>query len=1210
MLRLDADGYAPTGTDTTGDEDLGGLLLRPAAMKKGRVTANGKPVAKAIVHASRNGRLDVKTDEEGRYSLPDPAVWSPAITVVHPDYATFTLDQGQNGPAVSLDVKLTTGITVRGRVLGPDGKTGAKASLFVDGIPAGESGDDGSFTLSRLPATWKELRASSGDLVARAGRSASGTLRLTRAITLRGTVLDVKSGVPVPEAFVWVQPGDDYSMRSAVITDARGKYSVPAMLPGIYTLSIAHPSYGSANMRHALTAATQEKNFYVQRTARVTGFVTDDERRPVGAATIRVTPRSRNYYASEMPAVQVSAPDGRYSTRVTAWTIEAGDLDVSASRSGYATSPAGPHTVTYGETKRVDLTLSAGVAFRGRVTNAEGEPLRGVAVATVEVINNMTYQQFWGNWSELPVTDADGKFSIRLKPGTYAAFFHVEGFAPRKVGDVKVAAASDPIEVKLDPAASISGRVVSASGEALADYDVSVFVDGPRIQVKTDTAGRFVLNGLPEQVIGVNVSDPEQKLNVQRQIKAPAENVTIEMLPVVRVSGRVVAKGGAAVTDYEIDVTEPQQGEMYWGSSERPQQVHDSEGQFTIEQVAVRPSDLSVRAPGYVQARVPLQLVQGKDVENVEITLDRAGSVRGRVTNASGAPVDRVWVGPEGPASQRRNDYIVTDGNGEYSIDTVPLGDAVISFSKRGYVAVKKPVVIDGGEVRLDVQLSTGKTLNGRVVSSDGAPVAEATVYASTPANDGSGGSVTSDASGRFHLEGLAAGIFTVRASRKGFVDGTVENVNIETAGDITVTLAAGATITGKVVGMDASRFREVIIIANGAERGARATASPDSAGNYRMEGAPTGKIGMRAVARGGNSRVSDLVEIETENGGTYKIDLEFKAHNTVRGRVSRRGVPLRSGHISFGGKVVRSGGAAAIDEQGNYELEGVPSDDYDVMVRDYDSNFNYLTTRTITQSQTLDIDMNPATITGRIVNDATDEPIADADVVLELPSSEYSWLKPAGRSATDGRVLIENVPAGTYDLRVSREGFASHLATQTIGEGANVVLQLRLKPSEGLVLRVIDARTGQPVSGWIAARTSNGAVAWSGWASSRPDGSVVVPVPPGSYRLNVIVRGLASTYVTASSPGTHALQLRPGGILDIASRGGTVRGRIATSDGSTYNTEATSLSGEFRVMDGTRVTDIAAGSYMLQLLDAAGNVTKSVPFEIHEGQVTKVTAN
>lgn len=1205
VVSITRTGFAPVFVQATGDQDVGGVLLRPAAIKSGRVTANGKAVAGARLYFFDGlSGITIETDERGNYAVPDPAMWQPSVHAVHGGYALYQDNAGLSG-TLRLDIALREGVVLRGKVLDATGRTGAKAELFVDGVAAGATADDGSFDLRHVAAQWQQLKAVAGSALAQGGRGNVSTLRLAKPVTLRGSVFDAKTRLPLAGALVTLTTDPTFqAIGPTTISDAKGQFSLQT-LPGSYSIRVEHAGYSQfLKTQFNVLATSPLLRAHLQRNARFIGRITSsDDRQPVAGARPRPMATSRNaFYFDRLPFV--SAIDGRYSVDVPQWILNFGDVEVEVTKRGYALAKDGPHTLTAGEEKRVDILLSRGKTLKGRVVDTNGAPVPRVTVAAVELVGRANAQPWYVRWTEEPTTDAEGEFTLQLRPGRYDVFFHHPGYAPKRVSSIDLTGVPTDLEVKLDQAVAISGRVVTARGEPVADLRVGVSVDGPEVSTRTAVDGTFLLAGLPSGKFSISIVSDDGSVEEDRMMKAPSENVTIELTPTVRVSGRVTTKEGDPVTDFTTS-TAPPENNNSWHAPGTPQAFHDPEGRFVLERVPVRPTELAVRAPGFAQARVALQLENEKNVTGVEVKLERAGSVTGRVTDASGAPIAGARALIPSTGSYGITMSAATDADGEYTLDAVPLGETTLEFMKHGYLPVKRLVTIEPRETRIDIRLETGKILTGRVVTETGAPVSEAQVYAQTASTGGRGTNAMTDASGRFRLEGLGSGIYALRASKRGLLDAILETVDVDTAGDLTLTLRAGATVTGRILGIDVSNVQARALRVGIAGSGYQANGSIDPNGTYRVDGAPLGKVGVRAFVQG---RTSELAEIETSNGGVYTVDLEFKDHNTVRGRVTRNGAPLRGGHIAFrarGG--VRFGTTSAIGDDGTYEIKGVPNGDYNITVANITVGADYVITRTITQSQTIDINMRPASVAVRVVDDVSGDPIPNAGLSLHPHDTAQGTNRPEGITGADGRVVLENLSPGGYDVRVTREGFAAHLAGRTLTEGSIDEFEVRLTRSEGFRLTLIDARTGQPVTGAITVRTPSGAIVYNDYyGDSRPDGSLLLPLAPGSYRINVFSPGLGNAYVTATSPGAQQVTLRPGGTLEFETSG-AVPVRLRSSDGAIYHMAPNETAPFHVVLDGVRYTDVAPGAYIVEVVDPNGSVTKSERVEIREGQITKV---
>lgn len=1214
IAQLTAPGYAPASFRTNGMEDVAGIALRAAPPKGGRVTANGAPVANAtLLFTSDSGAmLVVRSDEEGKYSIPDPAQWRPGVTVVHPHFTRLTVPSISPRRPIDLDLKLHPGVALRGRVVSTDGKNGAKAQLAVDGIPFGESNDDGTFALAHVPGNWRELRATSGSLAAQAGRGNAETLRLAPALAFSGSVVDAKTRVPLAGANVILRATAFSSDALAeAVTDEKGRFTIAPLLAGNAVLNVSSAGYVSSVGPQSITASMAPKTIYLRRDARISGRIVDEERHPVAGARVTFS-RPNVYFASE-DLTRVSAPDGRYAYRLL--SADGGDLTLVATKRGYANAAVHGQKFVSGDDKRVDFELTRGIPVSGQVFDADGNPVRDVAVTASEVTEPRFNAPAPDSRDALR-TDAEGKFVLQLRPATYNLYYAADGFVPKVMKQVKVEAAMEPLRVDLQRAVAIRGRVVYDDGEPGASLDVYAYVDGFPAETRTDATGAFVLDGLPPKSLSVSVSSEDGAVMEDRRVTAPADDVLIELTPAVRVSGRVLAAANQrAVTDYQIEIRAPQQGGgAYYGGLSTERSVHDSEGKFVLERVFVRPAELVVSAPGFTPSTVALALEKGKNLSDLEVTLAPGSRVSGRVTTQTGAPADRVrvsWAGAD-RSGWSSEDAIFTDANGEYAIDGIPYGEATLLFNKSGLVPARKTVTVDAADTRVDVQLAAGKSLPGRVVMDDGTPVSGARINAYSPGGMAGVSSAMSDEAGRFTLEGLASAVYRVTAEKRGIPVLNLPEVDVAQLSELTLTFPTGAVITGRILGLAPEQYPNVMIAASDPVAQASAMGSPDANGNYRIEGAPIGNIRVRAVLRGGDrSRASEFVDLVTQARGSYKADLEFLEHNTLRGRVTRYGVPVRGGTIIFVPKVPpRNGGSASIADDGQYEVQGVRSGEATVIVTSFAENYRYVTTANVTRSGTMDFDLKPATLTGMVVDDASDQPLAGAAIVLEPadPSVE-EFGNPSGKTGADGRFVIANVAPGTYRLQASQEGYANQVLERTIGEGANVDVTLRLTPAAGVTLRLTDARTGQPIGAMVTAYGDDGSIVWQGSPQLKGDGSSRLPLAPGRYRASISLWGMGTIYTTLTSPGTQSASLRAGSRVQVENGSSVAyRSIVLAADGSVYDATPYTATPETLLGPGTTwLPDFAAGTYTLQLLDSRGAVAKSIPFVVREGEITRV---
>src|SRR5579862_1917347 len=113
-----------------------------------------------------------------------------------------------------------------------------------------------------------------------------------------------------------------------------------------------------------------------------------------------------------------------------------------------------------------------------------------------------------------------------------------------------------------------------------------------------------------------------------------------------------------------------------------------------------------------------------------------AARLKGRVVDQSGVPVPKttVQLSQKDPSSARpRSVYIeVSDSNGKFSFDSIPVADFDLSAKRPGYLPPENPtrVTLTAGTATTEVQIIMGRLgfISGRVTDEDGDPVFHARV--------------------------------------------------------------------------------------------------------------------------------------------------------------------------------------------------------------------------------------------------------------------------------------------------------------------------------------------------------------------------------------------------------------------------------------------------------------------------------------------------
>ncbi len=1160
-----ARGAIPGVWDTANPEDGDGgeTALRKGATLSGRVVdGGGHPVTDAeVLHP---GGIDsVRTDADGKFVLEGVAESGNDVTVRKPGYATAKVVDLRGGAATT--VVLRAGLPLSGVVLAADGKTPVKGAIVRverKGTPTfAETDSEGRFAVRELEPGRVLVAADGGE---RGIREVTGvaiprppdtllTIVLAPAAELRGRVFDVATRKPVAGAFV-----DAVSGRRYLWTRSRadGSFTVSPAPSGDWVLGAVAARYVQTTRRLARAERTDKPlEIFLRAGVTISGRVTDDQRRPVAAASVRIVESvawGSGGFGGISPApagaMTITATDGTFTLRRVP-PVET--LRLVVIHPDFEPASVGDLGLKPGETRAgVGIALRRGAVLTGVATAGEA-PLAGVQVSVTmgRSRRGASPRSLAGpEWSwPHATTGTDGRFRIGgLAPGEYTVTASKTGYASDSRPGIVIAEGRgpQPLVFALGPEAIIAGSVRGKRGTGIAGQRVAAINEGSRSlggTAETLADGTFRIEGLKPGVTYtvalLSGSSPQQK-----SVVAPAEGVEMTTEGTGRVEGRVIDADGRPMTDFQVTVQNDESSSGYSYVDPVKQDVSSDAGEFVVENAPAVVLEVRIVARGYQPARAGgIAVEEGQTRSGVEIKLSRGATLHGRVVEAkSGRPVPDVEVVAESATSLRA----ATDADGAFSIDGLPPGKVRVKANCPEYASTSEIAEVreDGGTVEL--KLSNGASVSAVVVSTAGEPQAGAEASLAQVGQNPyyNGTKAIAGPDGRVLFSHLSPGRYTLTAGTAGRrakpVDVALEADQVRD--DLRAVIGGGATVFVTVTGLSPDDRRQVSV-------------NVSSRGNYTAATElPDGRFEARDVAAGQAQALAGVGAPMDSNGrfvrravtvpedGTVDVELPFEAGFTLTVHVLRDGQPVDGANV-YASPAIReasTAGYGTTDSSGSCRLTGLKGGTYNVTVQSMvigsaapDQKID------LNGDQTLEFVLPAGNLAGRVVGSGSGQPLADVQVQTRTMSADgTSGITHDATTDSSGRFRLTGLEAGPISLTAQKRGFL--VETRTVTADTDQDLVIELARGDGLDVTGRDGLLGTPLETFTA-RVFDGAGAELPTSYVLLDSAGVGEIPslkPGSYSIIAASRGFAPvTYDGVPVPGPAlAVRLTPGGTLDI----------------------------------------------------------------------------
>ncbi|MBI4880744.1 MAG: carboxypeptidase regulatory-like domain-containing protein [Planctomycetes bacterium] len=822
-----------------------------------------------------------------------------------------------------------------------------------------------------------------------------------------------------------------------------------------------------------------------------------------------------------------------------------------------------------------ELMLRDALTWRGLVADeATGQPLEGARVSSFERNGDLSIFQHvvtttdaLGRFELAGVPAAADLFGLRVSRREYATYM-------RRL-EPSVVERNEDLFVPLKRACSVAGVVRSRQGEPLAGVWVQVHQDGTFDLVdytQTDAAGRFAIEFVaPGERYALVGSGKGYYIAIQEGVEicsVSEHEILLDPLPSLR--GRVL------VDDYPLQQGVARVFQEDPAGNRLVDAVADvapATGDFEFAFLDAGRYVLDVSASGHAPVRVANVPVQNEaDVNTIEVTLQRGASLRGAVfvkgTRQAiiGAKVtlgdevqDGRVLGPLPEASTA-----VTDGNGDYLLENVPVGTARKLFVDHPDYSVGTAVLfLEEGSLsaRLDVELTRAclvtatvtDELGRRFMSIDG------TAYTS----EGERRS-TWDSSGVLRFDRLPPGSTTIQV---GVLSGTRAdlrdrrmNQRFELAEgetrSLTFSLAGGARIHGRLIGPASSPlFRRLWVVSALLERPDLFdhTSSPDHHGYYVLSGIAPGRrvVFVEPADAGTGFRVSRTVDLLP--GSDIELDFPLPLSGMQGTVAARGGGPVVGALIQMLPRDPAASAAAETpyplrletrsNESGAYEIVGAQPGSYAFSVKAAgfacEEGMIQIADEEAVVQQNIVLEKEARLEV--VLSDRAGSPVLSTACTVERADGASLQPLRALPELLPDRLVFEGAATALYRARVRAEGFFPAEQTASCTSGTTTTLPITLRRPGSLVIRlvspaalpaaqvaldVLDLQTGARAADWIAAglvtsSTSSSATDLDGEIrlDGLPEGRFRISAPGASKEIDVLPGAVTGPVTLQQAP-------------------------------------------------------------------------------------------
>ena len=528
----------------------------------------------------------------------------------------------------------------------------------------------------------------------------------------------------------------------------------------------------------------------------------------------------------------------------------------------------------------------------------------------------------------------------------------------------------------------------------------------------------------------------------------------------------------------------------------------------------------------------------------------------------------------------------MTDGDGNFSMFSVPQGTHTIRYTADGYVSVMKEGALLHSEsetenpvltlAEVELVRNVGE-VQGIAMLSGAADHAGITVKLEGEATSVEG---STSSNGDFRITNIPPGTYKAVISFPGYLTQTVGDVKVVTANTTTMAertlVTNGGRITGKVKLNDGAGAEGVIVVARSSDGKFSYTGSTEAGGEYSLDNCYPGTYSVTISKAGYASHVESGVVSSAGNTTTIAEIVLSSSFGSVSGVVKdSRGNPLAHVQVNIGDFT------AFTNSEGYFIKSDLPLGQYAIAL----SKDGY-TTKTLAQKVSIESNKTAtigeqmlSSLYGSLSGTVKLQEVADYSGILVTVSGSQTY---TASTTSDGSYSVSALLPGTYSVILSKAGFVSKtISDVVITADTNTIVaeNILISSSCGISGRVVlEGSIGN--SGAIISATLVGDLSKTYTATTLEDGTYsFTGLDAGQYSIKMQMTGFVTDNSQLITTTYGEVSLVPN--VTLKSVTSTVNGNVTLS-GSIDHTGVNVL---LKAADASRQYDVTtdrSGAYTI----------------------------